>query len=56
MSTQVLGPNELVLDVSNELPFEEPTRYHLLINRKTALSLSLTIPQALLGQADELIQ
>jgi len=24
MSTQVLGPNELVLDVSNELPFEEP--------------------------------
>ena len=39
-----------------ELPFEEPTRYHLLINRKTALSLSLTIPQALLGQADELIQ
>ena len=39
-----------------ELPFEEPTRYHLLINRKTALSLSLTIPQALLGQADEVIQ
>jgi putative ABC transport system substrate-binding protein len=38
-----------------ELPFEEPTRYHLLINRKTALSLSLTIPQALLGQADEVI-
>jgi len=39
-----------------ELPFEEPTRYHLAINRKTAMALGLTIPQALLGQADEVIQ
>jgi putative ABC transport system substrate-binding protein len=41
---------------AGELPFEQPTRYHLLINRKTAMSLGLTIPQALLGQADEVIQ
>jgi putative ABC transport system substrate-binding protein len=39
-----------------ELPFEEPTRYHLTINRKTAMALGLTLPQALLGQADEVIQ
>ena len=39
-----------------ELPFEQPTRYHLVINRKTAMSLGLTIPEALLRQADEVIQ
>jgi putative ABC transport system substrate-binding protein len=39
-----------------ELPFEQPTRYSLIINRKTALALGLTIPQALLGQADEVVQ
>ena len=39
-----------------ELPFEQPTRYPLVINHKTAMALGLTIPQALLRQADELIQ
>jgi len=39
-----------------ELPFEQPTRYSLVINHKTATALGLTIPQALLRQADELIQ
>jgi len=39
-----------------ELPFEQPTRYHLVINRKTAMSLGLTIPEALLRQADAVIQ
>jgi len=39
-----------------ELPFEQPTRYHLVINHKTAMTLGLTIPQALLRQADEVIQ
>jgi len=38
-----------------ELPFEQPTRYSLVINRKTATALGVTIPQALLRQADELI-
>ena len=39
-----------------ELPFEQPTRYYLVINRKTATALGLTIPQAQLRQADEVIQ
>lgn len=38
-----------------ELPFEHPTRYSLVINRKTAMALGVTIPQALLRQAEEVI-
>jgi ABC-type uncharacterized transport system substrate-binding protein len=41
---------------AGELPFEQPTRYQLLINRMTAAALGLTIPEALLRQADEVIQ
>jgi putative ABC transport system substrate-binding protein len=39
-----------------DLPFEHPTRYSLAINRKTAMALGLTIPPALLRQAEEVIQ
>jgi len=38
------------------LPFEQPTRYRLVINRTTSLALHLTIPQALLIQADQVTQ